>query len=421
MNAVTVPEPARDPFFALVERAATDPAFDPDKIDKLLIMWERTKSQAAEAEFNTAMAVAQSEMDPVRKDSDNPQTRSRYASYAAMDRAVRPTYTAHGFCLSFNTEDIPTADEVRVVCYVSRAGFTRRYQVEMPTDGKGLKGGDVMTRTHAMGSGITYGRRYLLAMIFNLATTDKDDDGNAAGGKTYMGAPYPRQAAPMDDETKAKVAAGRQAQAAEAERGAAANAADPPQNPHTLPTIEGEKLSDWTLRYIKALEACTSAADLAGLKDGNQTYLTMVVNHTSPNAQPFQDRLRKATAAAGARLAGEGGRPLAGETTLPASHAASAGSLSPSSTPTSTAAASGGTSGATKPAVTITNPEAFIKESIKRLNQCETVQALDAIWARDVEPFEAQLFPSDLRAIAEHYEVRLTALEGKAGPSPPAA
>jgi hypothetical protein len=39
-----------------------------------------------------------------------------------------------------------------------------------------------MTKTHAMGSGVSYGMRYLLRMIFNLAI-DYDDDGNAAGGR----------------------------------------------------------------------------------------------------------------------------------------------------------------------------------------------------------------------------------------------
>jgi ERF superfamily protein len=52
----------------------------------------------------------------------------------------------------------------------------------MPADGKGAKGGDVMTKTHATGSALTYGRRYLLALIFNLAIGElQDDDGNAAG------------------------------------------------------------------------------------------------------------------------------------------------------------------------------------------------------------------------------------------------
>jgi hypothetical protein len=61
-----------------------------------------------------------------------------------------------------------------------RDGFSRRYQIDMPIDTKGARGGDVMTRTHATGSAYTYGKRYLLIGMFNLAIDD-DDDGNVAG------------------------------------------------------------------------------------------------------------------------------------------------------------------------------------------------------------------------------------------------
>jgi hypothetical protein len=50
----------------------------------------------------------------------------------------------------------------------------------MPVDGKGAKGNDVMTKTHAFGSGASYGMRYLLKMIFNVAVGEDDDDGNGA-------------------------------------------------------------------------------------------------------------------------------------------------------------------------------------------------------------------------------------------------
>jgi hypothetical protein len=54
----------------------------------------------------------------------------------------------------------------------------------MPADGKGAKGGDVMTKTHAIGAAVTYGKRYLLGMIFNIAVGgDVDDDGNSNGGR----------------------------------------------------------------------------------------------------------------------------------------------------------------------------------------------------------------------------------------------
>jgi hypothetical protein len=170
-------------FIEIIERAARDPSIDIDKLDRLLLMRERENARVAEQAFNTALAEAQTEMLPVAVDSDNPQTRSRYASYAALDRAVRPIYTRHGFALSFNTADAPGAEQARILCDVCHAGgHTRRYHVDMPVDGKGARGGDVMTKTHAMGSGISYGMRYLLRMIFNLAI-DQDDDGNAAGGR----------------------------------------------------------------------------------------------------------------------------------------------------------------------------------------------------------------------------------------------
>ncbi len=170
-------------FLAMIERAARDPSIDVDKLDRLLQMRERENARVAEQAFNAALADAQTEMHPVAADSDNPQTRSRYASYAALDRAVRPIYTRHGFALSFNTADAPGPEQARIVCDVCHAGgHTRRYHIDMPVDGKGARGGDVMTKTHAMGSGVSYGMRYLLRMIFNLAI-DQDDDGNAAGGR----------------------------------------------------------------------------------------------------------------------------------------------------------------------------------------------------------------------------------------------
>lgn len=170
---------------SMIERAARDPAVDIDKLQQLMTMRERIEARTAEADFDKALTAAQAGMGRVRTDSNNPQTRSRYASYGALDAAMRPVYTANGFALSFNTEN-PAPEIVRVICRVSHQnGHSRTYQIDMPADGKGAKGGDVMTKTHATGSAVSYGMRYLLKMIFNIAVSDKDDDGNAA---THSGA-----------------------------------------------------------------------------------------------------------------------------------------------------------------------------------------------------------------------------------------
>jgi len=197
--------PEIEPMLALVERATRDQTVDVEKMEKLLAMAERLQAKRAESEYDQAMNAAQSEMQPVARDSDNPQTRSRYVSYGALDRAVRPIYTAHGFSLSFGTR-ATGPDRVTITCRVShRAGHTERVEIEMPADGKGAKGGDVQTKTHATGSAVSYGMRYLLKMIFNIAVGEYDDDGNAAAGRKPMRPAYtaPKPASPASQPTKA--------------------------------------------------------------------------------------------------------------------------------------------------------------------------------------------------------------------------
>lgn len=166
----------------VIARVASDPTVDIDKLDRLLAMHERVTERQAKQAYAIAMNDAQAEMRPVSKDAANPQTKSRYASYGALDSALRPIYTAHGFSLSFYQGEGAPADCVRVACKVAhRDGHEEHPHIDMPADGKGAKGGDVMTKTHATGSAFTYGQRYLLTMIFNIAKAD--DDGNAAGGQ----------------------------------------------------------------------------------------------------------------------------------------------------------------------------------------------------------------------------------------------
>ena len=167
-------------MIGMIERAATDPNVDVDKMERLMAMHKDLKASQAEQSFNEAMNAAQGEMRPVGADLANKQTSSRYASYQALDKALRPIYNGHGFSLSFNSGEGAAEDSVRVLCYVAhKDGHTRTYQADVPADGKGPQGGAVMTKTHAVGSAFTYGQRYLLKLIFSVVVGE-DDDGNAA-------------------------------------------------------------------------------------------------------------------------------------------------------------------------------------------------------------------------------------------------
>lgn len=173
---------------SVIERAAANPDVDIEKMERLLNMQERMLGRQAETDFFNALTLAQSEIQRVHANLDNKQTRSKYASYGALDKVVRPIYVKHGFALSFDTGTAEVEAHIRILCNVShRGGHCKTYHIDMPADGKGAKGGDVMTKTHATASGVSYGRRYLVMMIFNIAIgDDNDDDGNSAGGANLV-------------------------------------------------------------------------------------------------------------------------------------------------------------------------------------------------------------------------------------------
>ena len=163
----------------VIARAAQDPQCDIEKMERLLAMQERIVAKHAESEFNAALNAAQAEISTIAADAENPQTRSRYATYAKLDKVLRPIYTRHGFSLSFDETDSPKPDHIRVLAILAhRGGHSHTYQKDMPADGKGAKGGDVMTKTHAAGAAASYGMRYLLKGIFNVAIGEEDVDGN---------------------------------------------------------------------------------------------------------------------------------------------------------------------------------------------------------------------------------------------------
>ncbi len=170
-------------MLSIIARAASDPAVDVTKMERLMAMQERLYAKQAEQAFNVAMTAVQSQVRYIQKDATNPQTGSKYARLETVNKAISPVATEHGFSLSYGTADCPIPDCVRVTCLVLHVGgHSRQYQVDVPMDILGMKGNPSKTRTHGFGSSLSYGRRYLTLLIFNLSTGEEDDDGNASGG-----------------------------------------------------------------------------------------------------------------------------------------------------------------------------------------------------------------------------------------------
>lgn len=168
---------------AMIERLAANPDVPVDKLERLLAMQREVMAKQAEDAFNAAMIEAQSEMRPIATDAVNNHTSSRYATFEKMDRALRPIYNKHGFGLSFSEGDTPKPDHIRVLCFVThRGGHTRIYPKDVSTDNTGPQGKPIMNKAQASGNAQSYGMRYLLKGIFNVAIGEDDDDGNMGAG-----------------------------------------------------------------------------------------------------------------------------------------------------------------------------------------------------------------------------------------------
>jgi len=162
----------------IISRAASDPNVDIEKMERLMAMHERITAKQAEVAFNEAMTACQREIPAVFRNKINEEKSARYADLEQLDKVARPIYTKHGFALSFGTADCAIAGHVRQTCLVSHVGgHSRTYQADIPLDLTGPKGNPNKTGVQGFGSSMSYGQRYMTKLIFNIALTNEDNDG----------------------------------------------------------------------------------------------------------------------------------------------------------------------------------------------------------------------------------------------------
>jgi hypothetical protein len=183
-NVVQHPATQEDAVMGMLQ-TALEKGVDADSLEKLLNMQERILDRQAEQAYTVSMVDVQKRMPKIYKNRRNDQTSSNYADLEAIIPVITPIYTDEGFSMSFGTADSPAECHVRVTCDVMhKDGHSKHYFTDVPLDNVGIKGSPNKTKVHGSGSAISYGRRYLTALIFNLITGD--DDGNAASVVEYI-------------------------------------------------------------------------------------------------------------------------------------------------------------------------------------------------------------------------------------------
>lgn len=166
-----------------IAMALTNPAIETAKLRELLDMQKGIIAEEARIKFIEAMRDTQAEIMPVVRGAENKATNSMYAKLEAIDAAIRPIYTRHGFTLSFD-EEAGDAATMQIVCLVEHvAGHAKRFSMFAPPDTMGPKGTPTKTALHGRGSTTTFLRRYLMCNVFNVVLRGMDDDGNRGGMK----------------------------------------------------------------------------------------------------------------------------------------------------------------------------------------------------------------------------------------------
>ncbi len=155
---------------SMIERVVLNKDADMEKLEKMLDLQERILNRNASQAFTADLAAMQSELPLVGKAGEG-HNKAKYAKLEDINEAIRPTLQKYGFAVTFRTKQ--TDKTLTVVAILShKQGHREDTDLVLPLDTSGNK-----NAVQAIGSTISYGKRYALCALLNISTGD-DTDGN---------------------------------------------------------------------------------------------------------------------------------------------------------------------------------------------------------------------------------------------------
>jgi hypothetical protein len=172
-SAVVAQQQESTTILQVIQRAATDPSFDADKMQKLLDMHERIQANAAKVEFSAAMASMQCDIPSIAERGAG-HNKITYATLEDINDVIKPIMQRYGFAMSFKVEHAQAGISVTGIL-MHRAGHREETTMLLPSDTSGSK-----NAVQAVASSVSYGKRYVMCAMLNITTRGEDDDGYAA-------------------------------------------------------------------------------------------------------------------------------------------------------------------------------------------------------------------------------------------------
>lgn len=160
-------------ILSVIQQAALNPDVDVSKMEKLLDMQERILKENRRIAFHDAMAKLQSDLPVITERGEithSGKLISKYAKFEDINNAIRPHLRDHGFSVTFRSAFPEGMLEVTGIIS-HREGHCEETTMRLPFDTSGSK-----NNVQAIGSSVSYGKRYVLCMLLNISTGGEDDD-----------------------------------------------------------------------------------------------------------------------------------------------------------------------------------------------------------------------------------------------------
>lgn len=160
-------------IMTVIEKMALIPDINMSNIERMMKMYEDGLNRQAKIAFAADMAKLQADLPVIDENgmiAHNNKVICKYAKFEDINEAIKPHMKNHGFAISFRSN---FKDSIMLITGIltHKMGYSEETTMQLPFDTSGAK-----NAVQAIGSSVSYGKRYVLCMLLNISTGGQDDD-----------------------------------------------------------------------------------------------------------------------------------------------------------------------------------------------------------------------------------------------------
>lgn len=165
-----VAPPSAGGLINIVEKLLERPDIDLDRVERFLSLQAAEQARIARMQYLAAISAAQPEIPAIPKRGTG-NNKVKYARWEDMQEKIFPVTSKHGLNVTHRVR--VEGGVVIVTCILSHdGGHQETTELPLPIDGTGSK-----NAVQAIGSSVSYGKRYTAAALLGVRLEGEDPDG----------------------------------------------------------------------------------------------------------------------------------------------------------------------------------------------------------------------------------------------------